>query len=167
MVSIFLVGVGLHIDKVDDTTDVFFKTDWKVNGESILRETLVNRVERLVEVATDLVNFVNKTEAWHAVFGSLAPNSFGLSFDTHLTVENGNSTIEHTKRAFYFGGKVDVARGIDNVNFVTFPSGGNSCGSNGNTTFLFLFHPVSSSTTGVTLDEVDFVLQASTVEDSL
>ena len=167
MVGIFLVGVGLHINKVDDTTDIFFETNWKVNSESILRETLVDRVERLVEVTTDLVNFVNETETWHAVLGSLAPNSFGLSFDTHLTIENSNGTIKHAKRTFYFGGKVDVARGIDNVNFVTFPSGGNSCGSNGNTTFLFLFHPVSSSTTGVTLNEVDFVLQASTVENSL
>ena len=56
---------------------------------------------------------------------------------------------------------------VDNINLVTLPVGGHSSGSNCNTTLFFLLHPVGSSTAGIALDEVDFVLEASAVENSL
>ena len=165
VVSVIFVGVSLHINEVNDTADIFFEADWKMNGNGIFRQTFMDRIEGFVEIATDLVNLVNKTNARHAVFGSLAPHSFGLSFDTHLTIEHDDGAVEHAERAFHLGGKVDVARGINNVNLVTFPVGGNSSGSNGNTTFLFLFHPVGSCTTGVAFHEVNFVFQTGTIKN--
>ena len=127
----------------------------------------MNRFERFVEITANLVDFVNETDAWNAVFISLAPDGFRLSFDTHLTVEYDYCAVEHAKRALYLSGKVDVAWGIDNVDFVTFPVGSNSSGSNSNTALFFLLHPVGSSTAGIALDEVDFVLETSTIENGL
>ena len=72
VVSIILVGVGLHINEVNHTTDVFFKTDWQMNRYSVLGKTFMNRVEGFIEVATDLVDLVDETDARHAVFGRLA-----------------------------------------------------------------------------------------------
>ncbi len=57
--------------------------------------------------------------------------------------------------------------GVDNVNLVTFPVGGNSSGGNCNTALFFLFHPVGGSTAGVALNEINFVFEAGTVKNSL
>ncbi len=124
-------------------------------------------IDILLKKKETFVDFINKTDAWDTIFSSLAPNGFRLSLDTHLTVENGDSTIENTKRTLHLSGEVDVTWGIDNVNLVAFPVGSDSCGSNSNTAFLFLFHPVSSCTTSITLNEVDFVFQTCTVKNCL
>ena len=112
----------------------------------------MNRIKRFVEVTTSLVNFVNKTDTRDAVFSSLAPNCFRLSLNTHLTIKDHNRAIEDTERTLNFSCEVDVTRGIDNVNLVALPIGSHGSGGNSNTTFLFLLHPVSSSTAGVTLN---------------
>ena len=97
VIGVIFVGVSLHCDKVNNTANVFFEADWQVNSERILAQALVNRFERLVEVATYLVNLVDEADAWHAVFVGLAPDSFGLSFNTHLAIEDYDSTVKHAK----------------------------------------------------------------------
>ncbi len=97
MIGVIFVGVSLHRNEVNNTANVFFEADWQVNGKSILAQALVDRFEGLVEVATDLVNLVDEADAWYAVFVGLAPDSFGLSFNTHLAIEDYNSTVKHAK----------------------------------------------------------------------
>ena len=97
VISIILVGVSLHVDEINHAANVFFKTNWEVDCHSVLRKTLVNRIERFVEITTDLVNLVYETNTWNAILGSLAPHSFRLSFNAHLAIEYHDGTIEHTK----------------------------------------------------------------------
>ena len=151
VVGIIIVSIGLHRDEVDYTVDFLLEANWKMNCKGVLREALADRIKRLVEIATDLVDLVNEADARHAVFVGLTPNSLRLSFDAHLTIEDYDSTIENTKRTLYLCGKVDVSWSIDNVDLVTFPISGNSGGGNRNTTLFFLFHPVGSSAAGVAL----------------
>ncbi len=97
MVGIIFVGIGFHINEIDDTTDVFLKTDWQVNRNGVFRQALMNAVEGFVEVATNLVNLVDKADARHTVLGRLAPDGLGLSLDAHFTIENHDRAIEHAK----------------------------------------------------------------------
>jgi hypothetical protein len=83
------------------------------------------------------------------------PNRFGLWLYTLRSVKHCNSSIKYAQRSFYLYGKVYVARSIDNVDAVAFPEAGGRSGSNGDTTFFFLFHPVHGSFTFVHL--TDFV----------
>ena len=88
-----------------------------------------------------------------------------MSLDTHLTIKDHDSTIEDAQRALYFGRKVDVARGINNINLATFPVSGNSGGSNSDSPLLLLVHPVGGSAAGVAFDEVNFVFQAGAIKN--
>ncbi|MNL29800.1 hypothetical protein D3C87_1514990 [compost metagenome] len=56
--------------------------------------------------------------------------------------------------------------GIDDVNLVTLPKTRNSSGSNRDSTFFFLSHPVSGSTVAFTTDFADLVVDTSTVENT-
>src|SRR5690606_33450069 len=106
----------------------------------------------LIKVAAGLVDFVDEAHSRHAVLVSLAPYGFGLRFNTHLAVKNHNSTIKHAQRTLHFHSEVYVSRRIDNVDLVLNvasklnvlgdPETGNSCRSNGNGAFAFLYHLV-------------------------
>ena len=167
MVGIVFVGVGFHVNEVNHAADVFFEANREMNGDGVFAQAFVNRVKGFVEIATDLVDFVDKTDAGDAVFGSLAPNSLGLRLDAHLAVKDHHGTVENAKRALYLGGEVDVARSVDDVDFVPFPVSGNGGGGNGDTAFFFLLHPVGGSTAGVAFDEVDFVFETGAVKNCL
>ena len=157
MVGVIFVSVSLHVDEVDDAADVFFEADGEMNRDGVFREALVDRVERLIEVATDLVDFVDEADARDAVFSSLAPDGFGLRFDAHFTIEDDDGAVEDAEGAFDLRGEVDVAWGVDDVDFMAFPVSSDSGGSNGDAAFLFLFHPVGGGATSVAFNEVDFV----------
>jgi hypothetical protein len=95
--GVVAVGVGFHFYKVNKPIDVFFEPDWEVHRKRLLRKTGVNTLQRFVEIATSLVNLVNKANTRHTVFVSLAPYRFGLGFYPHFTVEYHNSTVEHAQ----------------------------------------------------------------------
>ena len=127
----------------------------------------MNRIKRLVKIATNLVNLVHETNARNPIFGRLAPNRFRLRLNTHLTVKHHYCTIQHTKRALHLSRKVDVTRGIDNVNLVVLPVNRHGRGSNRNPAFLFLLHPVGLSTTRAALHEVNFMFKPGAIQNRL
>ena len=131
----------------------------------IFRQTFMNRIKRFIKITTNLINLINETNPRNTILGSLTPNGFGLSFNAHLTIKYYDCTIKHTERTFYFSREVDVPRGINDVNLMIFPINRDSCRSNRNTTFLFLLHPVSFSTTSAALYKVNFVLKSGTIKN--
>ena len=64
---------------------------------ALLKEITYTKFDASVEITTNLVNLVYKTDTRHAIFVGLAPDSLRLGFDTHLTVKDNDGTIEHTK----------------------------------------------------------------------
>mgnify|MGYP006966457561 CR=1 FL=1 len=49
------------------------------------------------------------------VFVSLTPYGFGLRLNTALSTENCNGTIKYTQGTFNFYSKVNVTRGINDI----------------------------------------------------
>ena len=79
---------------------------------------VLNGVE---EVGADAVHFVDESNSRNAIAVCLAPNGFRLRLNTGDSVEYGDSAIENAERALHFDGEVDVARGVDDVDFaITF-----------------------------------------------
>jgi len=87
-----------------------------------------------------------------------------LWFNTGNTIKYCNSSVKYTKGTFDLKGKIDVTRGVDNVDTVVVPSTGGSGRGNGNTTFFFLFHPVHGGSS--LMDLTDFVGLSSVVKDT-
>ncbi|MNI12800.1 hypothetical protein D3C73_659960 [compost metagenome] len=96
---------------------------------------------------------------------SLSPNCFGLRLNAFFSAEHSNCSVQYTQGTLYLNGKVNVPRGINNINAVTFPSSGRSGGSNRNSTLLFLFHPVHRCCTFVHF--TDFVYFTCIVKNPL
>ncbi len=106
-------------------------------------------MNNIKEIGTGSIHLVDKTDARNAIFISLFPNCFTLWFNTAYSAENGNSAIEYAQRTFYLNGKINVSRGIDDIDavFLVVKIPGNSGGSrsNRNAALLFLYHPVHGS----------------------
>ena len=141
---------GFHFQQVNHALEAFFCTDRYHYRYWVGAQTGFHLLNHTEEVCTLTVHFVHKCQAWNLVFVGLAPYSFRLRlYATHCTV-NHYRTVQYTHRTLYFYSKVYVSWGVNHVETVfrqcavhTFPECGHSSRSNGNTTLLLLFHPVS------------------------
>src|SRR5450830_68868 len=130
--------------------EVVFGPDSQLDWHWGVTQTLLDLTDHAQEVRTSTVHLVYVNKTWNAVFVGLTPYGFRLRLNTRGAAEHNDSAIEYTQGTLNFNGEVYVARGIDYVEAVlifvlllgTFPEGGNSSRSNGNTTLLLLNHPV-------------------------
>ena len=145
--SIFIINVGNHLNQVDNTDEVIFSTNWHLNWQWRNVQTVLDRLNRVVKVGTHLVHLVGKDDSRNIEVVSLTPNSFGLWFNTGLSVQNRYGTIKDTQRTFNFDSEVNVTWGVDDVDTVVFPNGRSGSGRDRDTTFLFFIHPVHLGST--------------------
>ena len=110
------------------------------------------------------VHFIDKRNPRNAVLVGLPPHRFRLRLDTADSAENTDRTVENPQRTLHLGGKIDVTRGVDNINLMIFPVAGGGCRGDRNAPFLFLFHPVHGRLTVVHFS--DFVAFSRVVENS-
>jgi hypothetical protein len=73
---------------------------------------------------------------------SLSPNGFRLWLNATLCTQNSYASVKHSQRALDLNGKVNVTRGVDDVDTVIAPKTGGSSRGDGDTTLLLLLHPV-------------------------
>ena len=145
------IGVSLHSDKIYNSNNVFFKTNWEVNWCGVFAKSLMDRLKAFIEIPTGLVNLVNEANSWGVVFVGLPPNCLTLRLNTHLAVKNHNSPIKDPKGPLYLRSKVDVAWCVNNVDSEISPKTSGCSRSNGNTPLSFLRHPVHLGVSGVDL----------------
>src|SRR5699024_4870722 len=84
----------------------------------------------------------------------------------HFTVKHRHRAVEHAQRTLNLNGKVNVTRRIDDVDLVVFPEAGYSSRRDGDTTLLFLSHPVGRCTVAFTTNLTNLVCQTGTVQDT-
>src|SRR5215831_14632942 len=80
-------------------------------------------------------------------------------------IEHGAGAVQHAQGALDFGGEVDVARGIDDVDADVAPGASGGSGRNSDTALLLLLHPVHRS--GALMDLADAVRPARIEQDAL
>ena len=88
-------------------------------------EARADLLQRAFEVGSDAVHLVNEADAGDLVAISLSPNGFALSLNTFHCTEDDKCSVEDAKAAFYFGGEIDMAGRVDNVNCHIIPFAGN------------------------------------------
>src|SRR5699024_2445843 len=79
----------------------------------------------------------------------LMPDSLGLRFYAALCTENCDRAVENTQRTFNLNSEVNVAGSVDDIDTMLLPVTGSSSRGNGNTSLLFLSHPVHGAGTFV------------------
>ena len=163
---------SLHLDQIDLTFEVLFRTDGDLNRYRGVTQTVLDLTDDTQEVGTRTVHLVHVDDTRNTVLVGLTPYGFGLRLNARSTAEHNDSTVEYAQRALYFNGEVNVTGGIDDVYAVvvvltnrTFPEGGDGSRSNGNTTLLLLNHPVGGR--GAIMHLAHLVAQACVEQDPL
>ena len=128
-------------------------------------QTGFHLLDNVEKVRAFTVHFIYVCDTGNAVLGSLFPNRFRLGLNAAARTENRNRAVENFKRTLDFYGKVHVTGGIDDVDSSAQPLRGGSGGSNGNTSFLFLNHPVHGS--GAVVDFADLMNLTGVEKDTL
>ena len=139
---VVIVHVSFHFDEVNQPFKGIFRTDRQLDRDRITFQAVFHHVDNAIEVGAHDVHFVDVRHTRNFVFVRLTPNRFGLGFDAALCTEHGDRTVENAQRTLHFDRKVHVAGGVDDVNSVVFPETSGRSRGDGNTTLLFLRHPV-------------------------
>ena len=129
---------------VNDADKVGFRTHRESHHYRTSPQAVNDGLDRKVEVRAQLVHLVDEADTRHVVLVSLAPHGFGLRFHAFLTVKHRYRTVKDAQGTFHLNGEVHVSGSVDDVNLIVVPKTGRGRGGNGDTAFLFLFHPVHS-----------------------
>src|SRR5690606_18283773 len=140
-------GQGLHFDQVDDAFELVFSADRQLNRECYCAKTRTDHFYATVEIGTDLVHLVDEDHTRDVVLFSLTPHGFGLGLNASVGVEQRDCAVENAQAALNFNREVNVTRRVDDVEtalltITALPERGRSSGSDRDTAFLFLLHPV-------------------------
>ena len=136
------IDVRFHGDEVYHTYERVSLTYGQLNSQGIGPETSLHHVDYIKEVCALEVHLINVCNTGNAILICLTPYRFGLGLNAASCAKYRYGSVQYLKRTFYFYSEVNVARGIYNVDSLTFPLGGGSSRSNGYTTLLLLRHPV-------------------------
>ncbi len=94
------------------------------------------------EIRAYAIEFIDKNYSGYAVSIRLTPDRFCLGLNASDRAQDRNHPIENPQTSLYFYGKIYVAGGIDEVNFVIFPMKSRRRRGNGYAPFLLLGHVI-------------------------
>ncbi len=156
---------GIHVDEIDDPTEVGFLSDGQLDGHGIRLQTVMDHVHDVVEVGAGDIHLIDVDHARNIVMVRLTPHRFRLWLDTALGAEDGHAAVQHAQAALHLGSEVDMARRIDDVDARILPEAGGSSARDGDTALLLLRHPVHRGVAFMGL--ADFVVDAGIEENTL
>ncbi len=128
-------------------------------------EAVPDHLDALGEVGAGPVHLVDEADPRHFVLVGLAPHRFGLRLHASYRIEDSHRPVEDPQGALHFHCEVDVSRGIDDVDGGVVPQTGGCRRRNGDSTLLFLDHPVHGG--GTLVHFTDLVVLPGVVEDAL
>ena len=146
---------GTHFNDINNTAEIRFGADWEIHNQWVCAQTFTNHINTAEEVSTNTIHFVNKANTRNIITVCLAPYGFGLGLNTGHRFKHCDRAVQNAQRAFHFHCKVNVSRGINQIDAVVTPKACCCRRCNCDTTFLFLFHPVHRRATIVNF--ADFI----------
>ena len=142
LAEIVFINFRIHVDEVNDPSESIFFTDRELDADRARAEALAHHFDGVIEIRAVDIHFIDVSDAGNLILIRLAPYRFRLRFDAALRTESRHGAVEDAQRALHFDGEVDVARGVDDVDPVSFPGAGRCGGSDRDAALLFLNHPV-------------------------
>ena len=147
-----VVNFRVHFDKVYYSAEGIFLAYGQFDGYGICVKSFAHHLHRAGKVSAVYIHFVDVRNTGNMIFVRLTPNRFGLGLYAAFRAKCCNRAVQNAQRTLYLYGKVNVSRSVYNVYTAlvllrlsaSCPMAGSSGGSNGNSAFLFLYHPVHS-----------------------
>ena len=113
----------LHLEEIDDGRELGLAPDRQLQGHGIRAETLLDHVDRPMEIGADTIEFVDEANAGHLIAIGLPPHRFRLRLDALHAIKHHDPAVQHAQRALHFGGEVDVSGCVDDVDLIIAPVG--------------------------------------------
>ena len=172
LAEVIIVNLCTHGDEVNDALEGVLGADRQLYRNGVALQTILHHVNYVVEVRAHDVHLVDERHTRNLVLVSLMPNGLRLRLYAALCAEYGYRTVQNAQGALYLYGKVNVARGVDDVDTMlrelmsrTGPVAGGSCGGDGDTTLLLLLHPVHGS--GTVVGIADLMVYTGVIKNTL
>ena len=132
----------LHRHQVDDALELVLGANGDLNRHRPALQPIDDGIDGVVEIRAHAVHLVDEANARDAVLVGLPPHGFRLRLHARDGIEHRHGAVQHAQAALYFGGEVDVARRIDDVDGDVAPLAGGGGRSDGDAALLLLLHPV-------------------------
>ena len=165
LAQIIVVNISLHINQIDDPAEILFRTDGQLDGDGVAFQPVQHHVNDMIEVGAHNVHLIDIGHTGHLVFIGLTPHRLGLGLHAALGAKHRDRTVENTQRTLDLHGKVNVARGVDDVQTVILPEASRGGRGDGDASLLLLLHPVHRR--GALVGLADFMVDASVVQNAL
>ena len=141
--EIIVVDEGLVAHQVDDSLEIAFRPDRQLDGDGVGLQPVFDLVVDLQEIGAGAVHLVDEHDPGNVVAVCLTPDGLRLGLNATHGAEHGDNAIEHAHGALNFDGEIDVPGGVNDVDAVVFPAGGNCRRGDGDAALPLLLHPVS------------------------
>ena len=146
------------IYKVYQSFELVLGTDRQDDRKGRSTEVLLDLCADCQEIGARTVHLVDVADTGDIVLVRLAPYGLRLGLYAAYGAERRNGAVQHAERTLHLDRKVDVSRGVDQVDLVLFvlivPECGGSGRGNGDTALLLLNHPVHRSAAFVYLTDL-------------
>ena len=146
---IFTPKYRFHFYQIDYAFKFFLSTNGHLDWHRISAKSFFKLTYNHHEVGTSTIHLVYEYHPWHFVFIGLAPYGFCLRLHSRRAAEDNYCSIEHAQGPLHFDSKIDMPRGINDVDAMIFklrihalPKTGGRCRGNSNSSFLLLLHPI-------------------------
>src|SRR5690606_14177787 len=149
--------------------EIFLRANRQLQRHSVAAQPLLHLLAHVKEISAGTVHLVHKTDTCNFVIIGKSPVGFRLRLHAIYGAEQKNQSVKYAQGPVYLYRKVDVTRCIDDIDVVlvstVVPEHGSSGGSDGDTTLLFLGHPVHRRSAIVYF--TDLVADTSVIQDTL
>ena len=142
LAEIVIIDVGLHIDQVNNTAEGILLAHRKLDRHRVCFEAFLDHFHYAVEIRARDVHLVDISHSRDLILVSLTPYGLRLRLHTALGTEHRNRSVKHAERPLHLYREIHVSGRIDDVDTVSLPKARRRGGGDGNTSFLFLLHPV-------------------------
>ncbi len=164
LAEVIIINLRFHTDEVDDAAEGLLRANRQLDRDGVAFQAVLHHIHNVEEVCAHDIHLIDERHARDVVLVSLMPDGFGLRLDAALCAKDGYRAVQHAQRAFDLNGKVNVARGVDDVDTMSLPMAGRRGGSDGNAAFLFLLHPVHGG--GAVMGVANLVIDAGIEQDA-
>ena len=114
----------------------------KLKNQLFRAQLFADFLQDVFKVGPDAVHLVDEGDAGDAVPIRLPPDHLGLRLHAVHGAEDRHGPVQDAQAALHLDGEIDVTRGVDDVDGVLPPAGGDGSGGDGDPALPLLGHPV-------------------------
>src|SRR3990167_8235517 len=135
-----------------------------MNNKRYRSQTIDDHLNGAIEIGTNTIHFIHKTNTRNVVFIGLSPNGLRLRLNACNTIKNSNRTVQNTQGTLNFNCKINVPGRVNDVDTMIFPETSRCSRGYGDPTLLLLLHPIHGGSPF--MDFTNLVRLAGIVEDA-